>query len=317
MESAIKAAFLGALVAGGIVAYSGGNAQTAITTAETALRNNALFIPPLIYLLAAAAGYTTGVGEGNPAEGLKVIGQGKDPLSQALALGTQKAIGLSMDRWPQETTATLNFLLAAGNAIEATVTYVDAATGKVVSSQWSSLPEDTRYTLIGMGKITSVVLPAASVPKFKAVLTKGPNLADEAKWLATQQSRNGELFRLFNAAEPKNELSIGGRVYQATAESNKAGTTKVFDTVGLSDSRLDQEVWAYARDVAGGRPFEPAVKPGVWFAQLPDGSKVTLRTISESEIGNTGQKSRWTVVVNDNPALGGLKKKNEYEVKFK
>ena len=49
------------------------------------------------------------MGGGDPSESLKVIGQGKDPLSQALAKGTEKAITLSMDRWPQETTATLNF----------------------------------------------------------------------------------------------------------------------------------------------------------------------------------------------------------------
>jgi len=43
------------LVAGATSAYAGGNAQTAITTAETAVTNNAFFVPPLVYLLASAA----------------------------------------------------------------------------------------------------------------------------------------------------------------------------------------------------------------------------------------------------------------------
>ncbi|MCW8200937.1 hypothetical protein D8B23_21740, partial [Verminephrobacter aporrectodeae subsp. tuberculatae] len=56
------------LVAGAASAYAGGNAQTAITTAEVAVENNSL-MSPLAYLLAAAtaaAVYTTVVGDGNP-----------------------------------------------------------------------------------------------------------------------------------------------------------------------------------------------------------------------------------------------------------
>ena len=222
-----------------------------------------------------------------------------------------------MERWPQETTATLNFLMTVGNAVDATVSYVDDATGKVVSTQWNSLPEDTRYRLIGTGKIATVAISAVGVTKFKTLITKGPNPVDEAKWLATQQRRNGELHNLFNKDIPKEELNIGGRVYQATAESNKVGTTKVFDTSKLSDKQLDQEVWAYARELTGGRPLEAASKSGVWYSELPDGSKVTLRDLSRSQVGDSGKKARWTIDIDDNPALGGLKKKNEYEVKFK
>jgi filamentous hemagglutinin len=165
------------LVAGGISAYAGGNAQTAITTAETAVLNNALFIPPLVKLLAlVAAGYTTGVGDGNPVLGLQTIGQGQDPLSQALVNGAQAAVNLSMQQYPRETQATLQVMAAAGQAVDASISYVDDATGNVVSANWNSLSPETRNTLIGAGKVTGVVLSPVGVGQVRGLIANTPKI---------------------------------------------------------------------------------------------------------------------------------------------
>ncbi|MCW8205090.1 DUF637 domain-containing protein, partial [Verminephrobacter aporrectodeae] len=159
------------LVAGAASAYAGGNAQTAITTAEVAVENNILFVVPLVYVLAVAAGYTIGVGGGDPVAGLQSIGQGKDPLSQALAWGTEKTVSLSMDAYPKETTAVLDFLSGVGKTIDATVTYADDRTGRVVSTQWNSLSPATRDTLKGGGKVLSVVLGVSHVRAIKTIIS--------------------------------------------------------------------------------------------------------------------------------------------------
>ena len=179
---------LSKLTGGAVSAYAGGNAQTAITTAETAVQNNAFFVPPLVYLLAAAAGaYTTGVGEGNPIEGLKTIGNGNDPLSKAVANGTQVAVSLSMDKFPKETTETLNLLVAAGQKVDATLTYLDDKTGKVVSTQWNSLNPDTRAMLIGAGKVTGVVFSPVGVGQVKNLVVSAPKaVTEQAKTIALQ-----------------------------------------------------------------------------------------------------------------------------------
>jgi hypothetical protein len=167
------------LVAGAVTAYAGGNAQTAITTSEVAVKNNLFFVPPLVALLAGAAGYTTVAGGGNPVAGLQAIGQGNDPLSRALANGTQAAVSLSMDAFPKETAATLTFLNWAGGnigeVVNATVTYVDDKTGRLVSTQWNSLSPATRDALIGANKVTSVVLGVAGVSSLRAALVEAPN----------------------------------------------------------------------------------------------------------------------------------------------
>jgi hypothetical protein len=166
---------LSKIVAGAAAAYHGGNAQTAITTAETAVSNNALFVPPLVYWLATAAGaYITGAGGGNPVTGLQAIGQGNDPLSKGIANGTQAAVTLSMQNFPRETTATLNLLSSVGEKVDATISYVDSASGNVVSTSWNNLSPGTRDALIGAGKVTSVVLSPVGVGQVKNLITKMP-----------------------------------------------------------------------------------------------------------------------------------------------
>jgi hypothetical protein len=304
------------MVAGAVTAYAGGNAQTAITTSEVAVKNNLFFVPPLVALLAGAAGYTAVAGGGNPVAGLQAIGQGNDPLSRALANGTQAAVALSMDSFPKETAATLTFLNWAGGnigeVVNATVTYVDDNTGRVVSTQWNSLSPATRDALIGANKVTSVVLGVAGVSSLRtALLEPPPSSVKVVSAMGQQQAKNAELVALFDKTNPSNSVTLSKTSYSASAESNMIGTTKIFDTSALSDTALQKEVFDYAQQLAGGKALTPTTKSGVWNVELADGTNINVRNFSTSGVG------RWTLDINQNPLLSSLSRKNSYEVKFK
>ena len=76
---------------------------TASDTATNAVENNFIVTATIA---AAAIVYTTYVGEGNVLDGLDVIGAGDDPLSEAVAFGTEKAVTLSYETFPEATEAT-------------------------------------------------------------------------------------------------------------------------------------------------------------------------------------------------------------------
>ncbi|WP_265655857.1 DUF637 domain-containing protein, partial [Verminephrobacter aporrectodeae] len=245
------------LVAGAASAYAGGNAQTAITTAEVAVENNSL-MSPLAYLLAAAtaaAVYTTVVGDGNPMAGLEIIGQGKDPLSEALASVTEKAVTLSMAEFPQETTAMLDFLSGVGETIDAMVTYTDEKTGRVVSTQWNSLSQVTRDRLKGGGEVTTVVLTRGQVRAVKTIITAPkvvnwttPDITTRGavNWFTPDKNLRGESFEKhlektkfskkngytnLNERQPKHKTFDS---YNFTTDH--AVSIKTMDTLGLSGS---------------------------------------------------------------------------------
>jgi hypothetical protein len=104
-------------------------------------------------------------------QGLAVIGSGDDPLSQAVAAGTSAAVEWSATEYPDQTAAVLGVLEATGNAIDATVTYVDDATGNEVSRRWNEIPEHTRNQIKGGAKIASIFVPAGSIKALKQLKT--------------------------------------------------------------------------------------------------------------------------------------------------
>nr|WP_247644643.1 DUF769 domain-containing protein [Xylella fastidiosa] len=77
--------------------------------------------------------------------------------------------------------------------------------------------------------------------------------------------------------------------------SNKAGNVKVFATEMLTD----KEIREYAEVWARGAPLKE-VKPGVYVADLSDGSTVRLRSVSSSK---DVTKARWTIDIENNPKL--------------
>ncbi len=165
--------------AGLAAALVGGDVNTGADAGGNAAENNAFFIPAIIVIISAA--YATGVGDGDPLEGLAVIGRGDDPLSQAMAAATTEIIELSARYYPDQTVAVLSVLQATKDTIDATITYVDEATNKEVSIRWNRLDQRTREQLIGGGKILSIALPAASVKlikDLKVARNSGSGVAD-------------------------------------------------------------------------------------------------------------------------------------------
>ncbi len=155
------------LASGLAVAVAGGDVDTAALTGGNAAQNNALCGGICIGVIAAIIGYTTYSGDGDPLEGLAVIGSGDDPLGQAVAAGTSAAVEWSATEYPEQTAAVLDVVEATGEAIDATITYVDDATGNKVSRRWNEIPEHTRNQIKGGAKIASIFVTAGSIKALK------------------------------------------------------------------------------------------------------------------------------------------------------
>lgn len=178
------------VAAGLAAALAGGDLDTGANAGANAAENNAFFIPIIIVIISAA--YTTGVGDGNPMEGLARIGRGDDPLSKAMSAATEAGVEWSARNYPEETMAVLGVLEAANNAMDATLTYVDEKTGQQVSKRWNDIDPRTRDQLKGAGKVLSVVLPAGSVKLLKELKTasKLPDVPNSSQLIA-ELANNG------------------------------------------------------------------------------------------------------------------------------
>ena len=84
-------------------------------------------------------------------------------MSKAIAGGVGKTVALSAKKYPQQTAAVLGVLKATGDALDATITYVDDATGNIVSTHWNDIPEHTRNQIKGGAGIASIMIPAGSI----------------------------------------------------------------------------------------------------------------------------------------------------------
>ena len=65
----------------------------------------------------------------------------------------------------------LDVLATTGNAIDATITYVDDATGNTVSKHWNEIPEHTRNQIKGGATVASIFIPGGSIKVFKQLKT--------------------------------------------------------------------------------------------------------------------------------------------------
>ncbi len=93
--------------------------------------------------------------------------------------------------------------------------------------------------------------------------------------------------------------------------TNSAGTTKLFNTSGLSDAELQRRVFDYAGEITGSQTLK-LVDKGVWATKLDDGTIVNVRNMSTSGIG------RWTVEIQNSADLRSLGKIfRDVEIKFK
>ena len=133
-----------------------------------------------------------------------------------------------------------------------------------------------------------------------------------------QQGRMSGVADLFDKTSPVNEISLNGKRYTATADSNKAGTTKVFDTSRLPNTQLESQARAFVDDLTGGVPLSPKGNPPqVWTTTLADGTTINLRSVSSSTVGTSGNQARWTVDVINNPSIQAVVPRPRIEIKFK
>lgn len=138
----------------------------------------------------------------------------------------------------------------------------------------------------------------------------------QQKVVAVQEQRVGELVTLFNKQSSADDLVLGGKSYVAT--TNPAGTTKTFDTSGLSAAELEKQVFGYASELAGGAPIQPVLRNGVllegrWAVKAADGSTINVRSVSSSEA------SRWTIDVQGTRSIESAANKKQgtmFELKF-
>ena len=158
---------------------SGGKAENVFATADAAVidyNNNA--VPLLVWGIIALAGYTTYEGGGNPVEGLRVIGRGEDLVQALAAAGLSQAIAFSSENFPAETKAFLDAAAAVGVLADMAITYVDEATGKVVSTNWNKLPPETQDLIKGGAIVASFVIPSGTAAKIASKLPDMPKVPD-------------------------------------------------------------------------------------------------------------------------------------------
>jgi len=178
-----------------------------------------------------------------PVKSLAVIGSGDDPLSKAVANGTQAAVQLAASKFPEQTAAVpgapfdpvgsdrrsqaficphnldrprfapvgscASVLQTVGDGIDATITFVDDATGNIVSKQWSELPERTRNQIKGGVKIISIALPGTSVTAI-AKIKKAGKLPKPGKGVASTGLNQGLKTNVPTSGRKFNQLTSRG-----------------------------------------------------------------------------------------------------------
>ncbi|WP_230950015.1 DUF769 domain-containing protein [Xylella fastidiosa] len=174
--------------------------------------------------------------------------------------------------------------------------------------------------------IGSVAIGVGGVAKARGALAKaGINVSEDV--LERMAARNLEKLvvqyekyvdnavSLIDKRHPNNQFIISGKQLEplpydpkVPGGSNKSGTTKVFPSEMLTDKEIRQ----YAETWARRAPFKE-VKPGVYFAEVSDGTKVTLRSVSSSD---QVTKARWTIDIENNPKLKEITDK-KVEFKFR
>ena len=279
------------------VAVSGGDEEavnTAADTAANAARENAFwFIVPIIIAL-AGGGYATVEGDGDPLEGLARIGRGEDQVSQWL----QDGVEWSLEEHPESTLAVLGVLEAMGEGIDATVTWVDDATGNTMSGLWHELDPETQDQVKGAATLLSLALPASSVKLLagsgavtylqKIHATRvGPRLT--IGWTRfTPDERHLELSRLFDSDNPHDFLYIGKKRVHINPELSQSAM--VFD--GVPDSYVKR----YFLELTGANrlpdPIEEVGKGRRYTIETTRGN-FTLRDFAT----RSGSDIRWTVEV--------------------
>ena len=304
------------LVAGAISAYAGGNAQTAITTAETAVTNNFLtynknnsrasqwgsFKQELDSCKVTAGCDINGVYNRWTAISSDQQRQAMGSLDALFALNPSEAS--TAGQWFGQAVSSMYMdpRDVCSTSDNRCMNFVQSQQGQAAAVFRSGIAVAYANDLVDGGARTR-----------SSLLEDPPASLKTVSSLSQQQAKNAELVALFDKSNPSNSITLGKSSYSALPppDSNEIGTTKTFNTASLSDTALQKEVMDYAQQLAGGKALTQTTKSGVWNVELADGTNINVRNFSSSGVG------RWTVDILKNPNLNSLSKKNEFEVKFK
>jgi hypothetical protein len=180
---------MGRLSAGFFALGVGLDVNTSDVAADNALTNNFTCAGVCITSIGVFI-WTLLEGSGNPFEGLAIIGSGNSEAAKFIGEYAGDVYRLSNEHFPEETAAILKGLDALsviGESVDAMVTYVDEATGNVVSSKWNALDQNTRDMLKGLGTAVSIVIPAGSAGKLSKVDVDIDNLQEASKQVAKME----------------------------------------------------------------------------------------------------------------------------------
>ncbi|QJP51664.1 DUF769 domain-containing protein [Xylella fastidiosa subsp. multiplex] len=145
----------------------------------------------------------------------------------------------------------------------------------------------------------------------------GPDLTQKppGQIMALQQGAFNKALALIDKSNSSSEFVFSGLKAKVTPPgsvggSNKAGNVKVLESEAFSDQKIRE----YAQQLAGDVPLKETRTPGVYVANLSDGTTVHLRSVSSS---SNETKARWTLDIRNNPSLMELTKKDKVEIKFR
>ncbi|MGB4774159.1 MAG: hypothetical protein WBP45_03220 [Daejeonella sp.] len=117
-----------------------------------------------------------------------------------------------------------------------------------------------------------------------------------------------DVAKLFDKANPINNIKINGKVFKEVTGVVNEKTVKMFEGV------TDVEIQAFAENLAG-KPLEEVFIGKVWTETTVDGTKINLRNVSSSSEA-TGTK--WTIELPNSSILKDTKGKPiALEIKFR
>ncbi|TPW37163.1 hypothetical protein FKM52_21500 [Mixta tenebrionis] len=122
-----------------------------------------------------------------------------------------------------------------------------------------------------------------------------------------RQQRLDELAEVFDKNKPTQTLTIEGETLKQEPESNRYGTTKIFDSTQLTD----KQIFDYAQELAGSKKLTE-VNPGIYKAKLKDSTIITLRNRSSSN-----KNVRWTIDIDHSKRLAKVANKYGFHVEIK
>lgn len=154
---------------------TGLDVETSAAAGENAAENNAFFVP--LVIAAAVTAYTAKQGDGDIVAGIDKILANEDTASKLFGELAQKGIENALVIAPESTQAALTVLALTGQLTDQAITYVDDATGNVVSGTWNNLSPETQQNIRRTGFVieaaATVVTGAGAVNK----LAKLPGVA--------------------------------------------------------------------------------------------------------------------------------------------